>query len=152
MKRCVKEALTVIGKQGSTKDGAGFIQKLWQEANARFSEIAPLAKKDEAGDLAGFWGAMSDFSLSFLPWEENFSKGLYLAGAECVDGAEPPEEWVKWEIPAYEYVYMENAGPQSFSEGIEYLKASGLSLDGAVHEFNCPKEGKGYLFFPIRRL
>ena len=44
-------------------------------------------KKDENGDLAGIWGAMSDFSLSFRPWEEGFSKGLYLAGVECEDEA-----------------------------------------------------------------
>lgn len=28
IKKCVKESLSVIGKEGSTKDGAGFIQKL----------------------------------------------------------------------------------------------------------------------------
>ena len=71
----VKPSFSVIGKEGSTSDGHGFIQKLWHEANIHFNEVQPLAKKDENGNLAGFWGAMSDFTRSFQPWEENFSKG-----------------------------------------------------------------------------
>ncbi len=45
------------------------------------------------GGMAGIWGAMSDFSRTFRPWEEGFSKGLYLAGVECEDEAhnrQPP--------------------------------------------------------------
>ena len=85
-----KSSFVVIGREGSTADGEGFIQKLWAQANAHFNEIEPLAKRDEQGNLAGIWGAMSDFSRSFQPWDD-FSRGLYLAGAECVDGAEAPE-------------------------------------------------------------
>lgn len=29
--KCVKESFTVIGKEGSTNDGDGFIQKLWED-------------------------------------------------------------------------------------------------------------------------
>lgn len=29
VKRCVKESFVVIGKEGSTLDGEGFIQRLW---------------------------------------------------------------------------------------------------------------------------
>ncbi len=76
---CEKESFVVIGKEGSTMGGAGFIQKLWDEANSHFGEIAHLAKKDEDGNISGIWGAMSDFSRSFQPWE-GFQKGLYLAG------------------------------------------------------------------------
>ena len=57
----------------STSDGPGFIQKLWADANAHFSEVRALAKRDEAGRPVGFWGAMSDCSRSFEPWEDNFS-------------------------------------------------------------------------------
>ncbi len=42
---CEKESFVVIGKEGATTDGAGFIQKLWDEANSHFGEIAHLAKK-----------------------------------------------------------------------------------------------------------
>ncbi len=80
IERITKPAFTVIGKEGSTKDGEGFIGRLWEDANSHFGEIAHLAKKDENGVPHGVWGAMSDFSRSFKPWE-NFSEGLYLAGA-----------------------------------------------------------------------
>lgn len=74
----IKDAFAVIGKEGSTEDGAGFVQRLWSDANARFAEVAHLAKKDENGDLVGIWGAMTDFSPTFQPWQDGFSKGLYL--------------------------------------------------------------------------
>ena len=51
--KVTKGPFTVIGKEGSTLDGEGFIQKLWQDANAHFDEIAGLAKRDEQGDLVG---------------------------------------------------------------------------------------------------
>lgn len=56
-----------------------------------------MAKKDEKGNIVGIWGAMSDFSRSFKPWE-NFDKGLYLAGVECADDVEAPSGWTKWII------------------------------------------------------
>lgn len=37
IERCIKKSFTVIGKEGSTLDGAGFIQKLWEDANSRLS-------------------------------------------------------------------------------------------------------------------
>ena len=148
--KCSKESFVVIGKEGSTNDGAGFIQNLWADANGHFGEVAHLAKKDDNGNLAGVWGAMSDFSRSFLPWEDGFSKGLYLAGVECVDVAEAPEGWTKWIIPGYEYVYVENEGGDTFSQMIQYLQDNDMTLVGAVQEFHCPESGKAYLFFPIR--
>ena len=75
----MKASFSVIGKEGSTLEGQGFIQKLWENANSHFSEVQALAKKDENGNLIGIWGAMSDYTHSFKPWEENFSKGLYLS-------------------------------------------------------------------------
>ena len=91
MENIIKKAFVVIGKEGSTLDGEGFIQKLWDDANGHFDEVAHLAKRDENGNLVGIWGAMSDLSHSFQPWEDGFSKGLYLAGVECVDNAEAPD-------------------------------------------------------------
>ena len=79
IERCKKEPFIVIGKEGATTD---FIQKLWNDANSHFGEVAHLAKKDENGNISGIWGAMSDFSRSFQPWE-GFNQGLYLAGVEC---------------------------------------------------------------------
>lgn len=150
MERIIKPAFTVIGKEGSTRDGEGFIQRLWAEANGHFGEIAHLAKM-ENGQLSGVWGAMSDFSRSFQPWEDGFTQGLYLAGAECVDGAEPPAGWVKWVIPGYEYIRVES-GPSAFPDTLAYLAQNGLELAGAVHDFTDPATGKGYMCFPIRKL
>ena len=75
--KSVKESFTVIGKEGSTSDGEAFISKLWENANAHFGEVEHLAKKDENGNLCGIWGAMSDFSRSFMPWE-GFPRGFIL--------------------------------------------------------------------------
>ncbi len=147
----VRGSFAVIGKEGSTAEGDGFIRRLWEEANAHFEEIAPLAKRDENGVLAGIWGAMSDLTRSFRPWED-FRVGLYLAGAECPEDAEAPEGWVKWVVPAYEYLRVENEGNDTFAETLKLLKERNLSLAGAVHEFTCPLTGKDYLFFPIRRI
>ena len=150
--KCVKESFVVIGKEGSTNEGEGFIQKLWEDANGHFGEVERLAKKDEQGNLLGIWGAMSDLSHSFLPWEDNFSKGLYLAGVECVDTAQAPAGWTKWVIPGYEYIYVENEGDNVFVKVIQYLQENDIELVGAVHDFTCPETGKGYMFFPIKKI
>lgn len=149
--KCVKKSFVVIGKEGSTLDGEGFIQKLWDNANSHFGEIQHLAKKDENGNISGIWGAMSDFSRSFQPWED-FDKGLYLAGVECNDDAEAPDGWTKWVIPGYEYIYVECEKDDTFPRVLEYLKDNDIPLAGAVHDFTCPQTGKNYMFFPIGRL
>ena len=151
IKTMQKESFVVIGKEGSTADGQGFIERLWREANAHFQEIAHLAKKDSDGNLVGIWGAMSDFSRSFLPWED-FNKGLYLAGVECHDDAVAPEGWRRWVIPGYEYLYAERDNDHAFADVIRYMKENHLPLAGAVHDFSCPKTGKDYMFFPVRKL
>ena len=149
--KCVKESFVVLGKEGSTLDGEGFIQKLWDDANSHFEEVSHLAKKDENGNICGIWGAMSDFSHSFQPWED-FCKGLYLAGVECNDDAEAPTGWKKWIIPGYEYLYVECENDDTFSKTIAYMKENDIPLAGAVHDFTCPQTGKNYMFFPIRKL
>ena len=152
IEKCTKDAFVVIGKEGSTLDGQGFIQKLWTDANSHFSEVQPLAKKDENGNLVGSWGAMSDCSHSYKPWEENFSKGLYLAGIECTDDAHAPEGWTKWTIPAYEYLCAEVESESTFSDVLDYMNTNSIALVGAVHDFTCPSDGKNYMFFPIRTI
>ena len=149
---CARSAFTVIGREGSTRDGEGFVQRLWAEANALYPEIEPLVKRGADGAPVGFWGAMSDPSRAFMPWTNNFSDGLYLAGAECVDGAEPPPGWTKWGVPAFEYLKIECEGPDSFRRSMEYLAGHGLSLAGAVHDFTDPHTGKNYHMIPIRRI
>lgn len=153
LNKCIKESFSVIGKEGSTNDGNGFIQKLWRDANENFEEVSHLAKRDNEGNILGIWGAMSDLSGSFKPWEDNFTKGLYLAGVEVKDDAIPPKGWTKWVIPSYEYIYVKCDEDDIFSKVIKYLKDNNLQLVGAVNDFNCPEEnGQLYMFFPIRKL
>lgn len=151
MENIIKKAFVVIGKEGSTLDGEGFIQKLWDDANGHFTEVAHLAKRDENGNLVGIWGAMSDLSHSFQPWEDGFSKGLYLAGVECVDNAEAPDGWTKWMIPGYEYLVVENHDGV-FRDTIRQMNDKGIALVGAVHDYTDPATGKGYLYFPIKEV
>ncbi len=152
IRKCRKEPFSVIGKEGSTEDGVGFIQRLWDDANSHFSEIVSLAKKDEKGNILGIWGAMSDFSRAFKPWENSFSKGLYLAGIEVTDDAQPPYGWVKWTIPSYEYIYTKIEEPNTFRDVIKYLNKKDITLAGAVNDFICPEDNQSYMFFPIQRL
>ena len=149
---CTLPAFTVIGREGSTRDGKGFIQRLWAEANARYAEIEPLVKRGADGATVGFWGAMSDPTRAFKPWSNNFSDGLYLAGAECVDGAEPPQGWTKWVVPGFEYLRAEAEGPDTFARAVQALRESGISLAGAAQDFTCPATGRNYIYFPIRKL
>lgn len=151
IKRYEKKSFAVIGKEGSTKDGADFIGKLWSDANSHFSEIIHLAKKDANGKIVGIWGAMSDFSRSFQPWE-NFEKGLYLAGIECEDNAEAPKGWVKWIIPSYEYLCIEQENNDVFSKVIQFIRDNSFELVGAIHDYIHPETGKTYMLFPIKIL
>jgi len=88
---------------------------------------------------------------SFKPWENGFSKGLYLAGVECIDNAEAPDGWTKWIIPSYEYIVVENH-KGAFEETIRQMNEHGISLVGAVHDYTEPTTGKDYLYFPIREV
>jgi predicted transcriptional regulator YdeE len=155
IKTCIKSAFSVIGKEGSTVEGNDFIKKLWENANNHFGEVEALAKKDDKGNIVGVWGLMSDLSRSFKPWEENFTKGLYLAGVEVRDDVETPKNWIKWTVPATEYLYIkvDNEYKKTFDCVLNYMNAKDIKLAGAVFDYNCPEEnGQLYLFFPIKRL
>ena len=152
IEKIIKQSFAVIGKEGSTKDGVDFIKHLWADANMNFSEISPLIKYGDDNAPVGIWGVMSDFSRSFLPFGDDFSKGWYLAGAECDINVAPPNGWHKWIIPSYEYICIENDGENIFAEGIAYLNENKYELVGAVHELTIIKIGKNYLYFPIKRI
>lgn len=70
----------MVGKEGSADDGEGMIQRLWNEANSHFAEIEHLAKRDEAGNIVGIWGAMSDFPILFNPGRKIIPRELTLQG------------------------------------------------------------------------
>lgn len=142
-----KAPFAVIGKEGSTDMGPNFIQALWNDANSHFSEVEPLAKRNPDGTLAGIWGAMSDFSRSFRPWQDDFSKGLYLAGVECEDDAEAPEGWTRWDIPGF--TFLKFPGTEGFNRGLEVLKENGYSMAGAAQDYTDPRTGEGFVLFPL---
>ena len=152
IEKITKPAFTVIGRLGSTTDGDGFVARLWQAANANFAQIEPLVKRDANGMPAGFWGAMSDMSLSFMPWEDGFSKGLYLAGAEVCEDAEAPAGWTKWCVPGFVYLRVKVDAQDIFQKMLAYLAENNLTLAGAVHDFTDPKDGQNYMWFPIEKL
>lgn len=147
-----KESFTVIGKEGSTLDGEGFIVQLWNDFSDNFKEVEHLAKKDEDGNLLGFWGLMSDFSRSFKPWDKSFTQGYYLVGVECDDEMVAPVGWSKWVVPSYEYLRILTDQENALFKVLDYLNFSNIKLAGAIHDFTCPKTGKDYMFVPIKEL
>ena len=114
--------------------------------------MSHLAKTNPDGTLCGIWGAMTDMSRSFRPWEDDFSRGLYLAGVEVHDDAQPPRGWTRWDVPGFEYIRLERDNQFCFARGLALLRDEGLSLAGAVHDFTDPATGTGYMLFPIRKL
>lgn len=148
----VTPVITVIGMEGCTDDGSGFIQRLWQNANSRFSEIAHMADMTDDGSPKAIWGAMSSMDRSNAPWENGFSRGLYLAGCQCRPGAKAPEGWSKWEIPATEWVVYPADHPDCFAEGLRLLEAEGLSMCGAACDYTDLSSNQSYTLYPIRRL
>lgn len=148
-------AVSVIGMEGEAKPGYNPAPALWEAANARYGEVDALALRDESGVPVGTWGAMSDLSRSFLPWEDGFSRGLYLAGIQVPPEALPPEGWVKWTLPAFACLQVRAEGSygSAFQAGLDELERRGLTLAGAVQECQRPAEGgQLYLFFPFKRL
>ncbi|MBP3655185.1 MAG: GyrI-like domain-containing protein [Clostridia bacterium] len=150
--RWIKPGFAVIGMEGSTRDSEGFVARLWAQANARYDEVAALAIRDEQGRPVGLWGAMTDFSRSFMPWEDGFTQGLYLAGVECAPDAQPPQGWSVWHIPGFEYLRVKDAGGDTFAGGLRLLEEQGLVLCGAAQDYTCPATGESFVLFPIRRL
>lgn len=152
---CDLPSVTVVGIEGRAEQGANPVSALWAEANARFGEVEALALRDGNNVPAGVWGAMSDESRSFLPWEDGFSRGLYLAGVEVPPDAQPPEGWTKWTLPAFACLRIRAEGDYAaaFRAGLEELARRGLTLAGAVQDCHRPAEnGQLYLYFPYARL
>ena len=148
-------SFTVIGKEGSTYQCADIVPKLWQQMDNDFSQVWPLAIKDENGKIDHSWGLMSDLNHQLLPWSDNFSKGLYLAGVEVEKDCEVPQGWTKWNIPERTYMVMEIPDGQyqkTFKKGIDFqLYYRRYKLVGAVCDYTDLKTGKNYLYFPVEK-
>ena len=145
--------IAILGKEGLCTKEKNVVQDLWQKANADFGEVANLGKKNADGSFAGFWGAMSDEAMTFMPWTDDFSRGLYLAGVEVSEDTLAPDGWVKWVMPAREYLVTE-VSPDTYGETFRnvinhLIPDLGLKLAGAVCDFSEPASGKNKLYFPI---
>ena len=145
--------ITIIGKEGLCTKENNVVQSLWQQANSNFKEIEDLGMKNPDGSFVGFWGAMSDETRSFLPWTDNYSRGLYLAGIEVSADTAVPDGWVKWVMPARKYLVTDvaqvNYG-KTFKEVINnVIPELGMKLAGAVCDFTEPSTGQNKLFFPV---
>ncbi len=145
--------IAIIGKEGLCTKEKNTVQNLWQQANSNFSDIADLGMKNPDGSFVGFWGAMSDETLSFFPWTEDFTRGLYLAGIEVYEDTEVPDGWVKWVMPARKYI-VTDVVPESYGETFRNVIHSlipelGMKLAGAVCDFTEPATGQNKLFFPV---
>ena len=145
--------ITIIGKEGLCTKEKNVVNDLWHQANSNFSDIADLGMKKTDGSFVGFWGAMSDETLSFLPWTDGFSRGLYLAGIEVNEDTPVPDRWIKWVLPARKYLVTE-VNPESYGETFRNVIDSvipglGMKLAGAACDFTDPATGQNKLFFPV---
>ena len=145
--------ITIIGQEGFCTKEKNVVQDLWKQANLRFSEVADIAMKNADGSFVGFWGAMSDETMSFLPWTDDFSKGWYLAGIEVDEDTVVPAGWAKWIMPARKYLVTE-VSPDSYAETFRnvinhLIPELGMKLAGAVCDFTEPATGQNKLFFPM---
>ncbi|MBO4386536.1 MAG: GyrI-like domain-containing protein [Treponema sp.] len=146
--------VAIIGKQGFCSEGNNIVKQIWEDANSHFGEVSSLALKESDGSLTGVWGAMSDQSMAFLPWTNNFSTGYYLAGVQVAPDAKAPEGWTKWILPPRKYLVVEvqmEEYAKTFSEVLNtILPQNKLKLCGAACDFTDPKSGKNKLFFPVQ--
>ena len=145
--------IAIIGREGLCTKEKNTVQELWQQANANFSDVADIGMKNADGSYTGFWGAMSDETRSFMPWTDNFTRGLYLAGVEVYEDTAAPAGWVKWVMPARKYLVTE-VTPESYGETFgtvlnKLIPELGMKLAGAACDFTEPATGQNKLFFPI---
>ena len=148
--------ITIIGKQGFCTKENNVAQDLWKEANAHFNEIAPLGMKEKNGSYVGFWGAMSDETMAYLPWGDNFSQGYYLAGIEASSNAKEPDGWTKWVMPARTYlkVLLDLSQYANIFQDVinNVIPKMNMRLSGAVCEYIEPATGTNYLLFPVEKI
>lgn len=154
IKECSFESFAVVGLVGTSDEGPGYVDALWQKMNRYGKSIMHLAKKDENGEIMGAWGLMNDASLGFLPPEERKSKKVvYLAGIETDTDAKAPKGYTKWIVPAFDYVYAPVHGDKTslIREVMAYLDAHDLTFAACPFDFMPPEGGMMYMFFPVKK-
>ena len=146
----------VIGKEGLCTRDHNAAAELWQQAASSFHEVESLVLRKADGSYTGFWGAMSDESMRFLPWKDDFTRGLYLAGTEVPLDAEAPAGWTKWILPARKYLVVDvhpDIYSTVFHDTLQYvIPDRKLRLCGAVCDYTEPSTGQNCLFFPVEEI
>ena len=152
-----KDKVYVVGKmgEGASDSNSSWIQDLWDDANNNFNEIKDIVKTDSNGNIAGFWGVMTDIDEMFLPWNW---QGKYMAGCEVEKDTIAPKGWNKITIPAFKYVSVK-CKKDEYQKVFEYITNDYLpkhkyNLVGAMQEFYDAKDNYDtiYLLFPIEFL
>lgn len=145
--------IAIIGREGFCTKEKNTVRDLWEQADLHFRDVADIGMKNADGSYVGFWGAMSDETMSFMPWTDDFSRGLYLAGIEVYEDTAVPAGWVKWVMPARKYLVTEvdpDCYEETFRNVIRHLIPElGMRLAGAVCDFTEPATGQNKLFFPV---
>lgn len=150
------KSFSVIGKETSSIKGKNTSKEARDLTNQHFDEVKNLAQKDKHGQFVGFWGLMSSEKRDLSPWEDNFSKGLYLAGPQVSKDSIAPEGWVKRDVPERDYVYVEIENLSEymniFSSYVYFLLAfNRYELVGAAFDYTSPTDGKNYIYFPVKK-
>ena len=76
--------IAVIGREGFCTKEKNVVRDLWAQANSRFREVADLGMKNPDGSYVGFWGAMSDEAMAFLPWTDNLPGACIWQASRCM--------------------------------------------------------------------
>lgn len=146
--------IAIIGREGFCTKEKNAARELWEQAKTRFIDVADIGMKNADGSHAGFWGAMSDETMSFMPWTDGFSRGFCLAGVEVYENTPVPAGWVKRIMPARKYLVAEvepDSCEETFKNVIDSLiPEPGMKLAGAVCDFTEPATGRNKLFFPVK--
>ena len=152
-----KDTFAVIGKagRGSADNPQAWILPLWDEANANFTEIVSVVRKNENGMPLSVWGAMNDVDEGNKRWGENApgeqAQGKYMAGCEADIDAQAPTGWTKWIIPAQTYMTVKCTMDEYGIVFSKIVNDPKIQIVGTVHE-RYPEPGNPSiveLWFPI---
>ncbi len=148
--------IAIIGKLGLCTKEKNIAPELWNQANSHFADVAALGMKEKNGIYVGFWGAMSDETMSFLPWTDHFSRGYYLAGIEVYMDTAVPDGWTKWIMPSRTYLKVLIEPGQYFTVFHNIIEnripEMRMKLSGAACDYTEPATGKNYLLFPVNTI
>lgn len=147
-------AFTVIGKLGSglAEDGSSWVPPLWEAANEHFEELGSVVDQEVLNGIR-MWGLMSDSSAWLLPWQD---VGCYLAGMEVPADTPTPPDWIRWNMPAMEYLIVKTNTRElsSMTEKMltEIMAQQEATLAAAIQEFYDPEfePGEVVLYFPTK--